>query len=318
MEIDSDGYGKGGTGMNPQMVLLRLLVFPGMLYAISMAWFVLWLERKVTARLQRRVGPPFYQPFFDFIKLLAKQRRDFPDLGGRLVGFLPFLSLAAMLGSAALIPVVPFLEGFTGDIVLLVMLLEVPALCLVLTGFASRSIFGEVGAVREAVLTLSYNIPFLLGIVALSAAAKSLSLPQIVQTPWGVVRILAVTAIALCLPAKLRINPFSISNAEQEIYAGPLTEIGGGTLAIWELVHGMEWVILCGLVAVFILPPLLHPGIQTVLFILVSVIIALILTGIATATARLKVNQASRFYWLWGLVFAFLAILITSLVNLPG
>jgi NADH-quinone oxidoreductase subunit H len=48
-------------------------------------------------------------------------------------------------------------------------------------------------------------------------------------------RLLAVVALALCLPVKLRLNPFSLANAEQEIYAGPTTEFGGPRLALWEL-----------------------------------------------------------------------------------
>ena len=52
--------------------LARLLIFPGLLFAVPAAWFFLWVERKAVARMQGRIGPPFMQPFYDFIKLLGK------------------------------------------------------------------------------------------------------------------------------------------------------------------------------------------------------------------------------------------------------
>ncbi len=61
-------------------------------------------------------------------------------------------------------------------------------------------------------------------------------------------------AILICLPAKLHINPFSLPNAEQEIYAGPMTEYAGPELAMWELAHGLEWVAATGLVATLVAP----------------------------------------------------------------
>ncbi len=61
-------------------------------------------------------------------------------------------------------------------------------------------------------------------------------------------------AILVCLPAKLHINPFSLPNAEQEIYAGPMTEYAGPELAMWELSHGLEWVAATGLVATLVAP----------------------------------------------------------------
>jgi hypothetical protein len=86
------------------------------------------------------------------------------------------------------------------------------------------------------------------------AAAGSLHLSQIaVATPW-IVRLPALLTILLCLPVKLRTNPFSLSNAEQEILAGPLTEFGGRQLALWELAHGLEWVALTGFVVTLAVP----------------------------------------------------------------
>ena len=308
--------------MNVGRALLALLIFPGLLYAVLMAWLMLWLERKLLARLQGRIGPPFYQPFFDFMKLMAKQPLSRPGFDGWLLTALPILAVGANLGALALLPVLPVGSGFAGDLILLVALLEVPIVCTVLAGFASRSIFGQVGATREAMLSIAYNLPFLTALIALTSSAGSLQLAHLAVWPVGQaglaaggVRLLALLALVLCLPVKLRLNPFSLSNAEQEIYAGPTTEFGGPRLALWELAHGLEWVVLTGLV-VSLLP--LRLGVwlaDAIIFAVLSLGLVILLSILAAATARLKVPQAARFYWRWGLGLAVLSLLVATI---PG
>jgi NADH-quinone oxidoreductase subunit H len=83
----------------------------------------------------------------------------------------------------------------------------------------------------------------------------------------------------------LHINPFSVPNAEQEIYAGPMTEFAGPELALWELSHGLEWVAMTGLVASIALPRTGYVGLDVIFFVVLSLGIVLLLSALAAATA---------------------------------
>jgi len=291
--------------MNLLKALAALLIFPGLLYAVPMGWLMLGIERKLRAKLQRRIGPPLIQPFYDLVKLLAKW--PLPRAAGEraLLAFFPVLSIGAMIGAAGLLPVFRGESGFAGDIILLVGLLEIPPVCMVLAGYASRSIYGEVGANREAALDISCNIPFFTALIAMAASAQSLRTATIaIATPWPV-RLAAVLAILICLPVKLRLNPFSIANAEQEVLAGPLVEADGRLLALWEICEALEWVVLIGFVVTIGIPSRTGQWwIDAILFVAASLVLVMLLTLLASGTARLKIRQATQLLWRSSFVLA--------------
>jgi NADH-quinone oxidoreductase subunit H len=294
--------------MNLTTALARLLIFPGLLFAVPAAWFMLWVERKSVALMQGRVGPPFMQPFFDFVKLLGKDTPPRPGIGGMLMRAWPLISVSAAAGAVGLLPVLPMSGGFEGDLILLLALLELPSICIIAAGFSSRSIFGEIGSAREAVLSVAYNIVFLLAIVSIAASQHTFRLEALAALPATPMRWLGILAILICLPAKLHLNPFSLPNAEQEIYSGPMVEYAGPELAMWELSHGLEWVAATGLVATLIAPHIALWWLAALVFVALSFAIVLMLSVLASATARLAIDTTVRFYWQCTLIFAVLAI----------
>ena len=294
--------------MNLITALARLLIFPGLLFAVPAAWFFLWVERKSVALMQGRVGPPFMQPFFDFVKLMAKTTPSRSGIACALMRAWPLIALSSAAGAVGLLPVLPSSGGFEGDLILLLALLELPSMCIVAAGFSSRSIFGEIGSAREAALSVSYNIVFLLAILSIAASQHTFRLEAIAALPVSPLRLLGILAIVVCLPAKLHLNPFSLPNAEQEIYAGPMTEYAGPELAMWELSHGLEWVAATGIVATLIGPHLAAWWMSALVFVALSFLIVLLLSAIAAATARLAIDTSVRFYWQCTLIFAVLAI----------
>jgi NADH-quinone oxidoreductase subunit H len=305
--------------MNPAQSLLALLVFPGLLYALPMGWLMLGTERKLRARFQGRIGPPLTQPFWDLVKLLAKWPVARVVADRRLLAGLPLMAVAAMVGALALLPVFAGENGFSGDLILLVALLELPPLCLILAGYASRSIYGEVGATREAVISIAANVPFLGALLGMATAAGSLHLSTIaVATPWAV-RAPALAAILVCLPVKLRINPVSLANAEQEVLAGPLTEFDGRLLGLWEMAHGLEWVALAGFVVTLAVPLRSSFGIvDGLLFALLSMALVPLLTLLAASTGRLKLAQATRLLWRWACGLAGIAVILSMVMRQGG
>ena len=122
--------------MNLTTALARLLIFPGLLFAVPAAWFFLWVERKSVALMQQRIGPPFMQPFFDFIKLLGKTTPARSGIDGLLMKAWPLIAVSAAAGAVGMLPVLPASGGFEGDLILLLALLELPSICIIAAGFS--------------------------------------------------------------------------------------------------------------------------------------------------------------------------------------
>jgi NADH-quinone oxidoreductase subunit H len=293
---------------------LALIVWPGLIGGALLGWLFLWLARKLTARLQGRFGPPFYQPFFDFVKLLGKETVVPVGVSEPIFYALPLVSLMSGVFALALIPVPGNpIRPFAGDLIVLLYMLEVPALCDVLAGYSSRSLYGQVSAVREAILSLGYNLPFLAGLIALAMHAQSFNLAQLAVASPHWVRWVAGAAFLLALPARLKSNPFSIVNAEQEIVSGTRTEYNGAPLALFELAHALEFVALMGLFVAVFVPAIGQPAAAWLEYIAVSIVLVGLLTVVAAVTPRLRVNQAFSFYWSWGALLAVVSLVGAAL-----
>jgi len=150
------------------MSVVYLLVFPGFVFIFFYSLFCEFIDRKSYARLQNRVGPPIYQPFADFFKLLSKEEL-IPEMADRkMFSLLPLIGIASVLTAFMYIPVwgpsSPF--PFTGDIVVVVYLLSIPTLLLFLAGWHSTNLFSTIGGVRALTQLFGYEVPFLLAMLS--------------------------------------------------------------------------------------------------------------------------------------------------------
>lgn len=287
------------TGLG--LYALAFVVFPGLLFAAPLGWLMQWFMRKLLAQLQGRRGPPFFQPFFDFFKLLGKEMVIPAGVARSTFLALPLAALAAAVAALALLPLpgnpVPALPG---DVILLLYLLEVPVLCEVLAGYVGRSIYGQVAAMREALLALAYNLPFLVAVIAMAWQADSFQMRSLQELPFGPLHVVAGLTYLMALPGRLKTNPFSIANAEHEIVGDALVEYSGPALALFKLTHALELVLLTGLFAVVFVPATPWPLLTAAVYGAVAFAVLAAVSLLAAGTARLRLAQAFRLYWVWG------------------
>ena len=203
------------------------------------------LDRKLSARMQGRVGPPILQPYYDVRKLLEKDRAAVNSVEGTYITCA--LAFAVLAGGI-------FFGG--GNLLLSVFVLTLSSLFFILAAYCTRSPYSEVGAAREALQIMAEEPMSLFIAVAFflvtgsfdSAAAFALDAPAI-SVAW-----LAFLGFLFVLTIKLRKSPFDISmshHAHQEIVRGVTTEMSGPTLGLVEVMHWCENVLFMGWVAMF-------------------------------------------------------------------
>ena len=247
--------------------IFHVLIFPGGLFAIAMALLMSGIDRKIVAKMQLRQGPPLLQPFYDFIKLLGKDVIVPRNALRKAFLLAPIVGLASVLIIPIFIPM--YQEAFinsTADIIVIIYLLTISAVMLVVGGSSSSSPLAGIGASREVVTMLAYELPMVMSILAVCKKAGafmgtnvSFSLLGIqgfqVADGMGLFHITlipAAIAFLMVIPAEVGVVPFDMAEAETEICEGPLVEYSGLYLALYKLTSQIKAFIMSGLfVALF-------------------------------------------------------------------
>ncbi len=282
--------------------LFNYLVFPGFLFSAIIGLMAGWLDRKVTARIQWRVGPPWYQNFADIVKLLGKE--TIVPQGAKLTFLLsPFLGLLSVILVATILGVSLRLpqESFIGDLIVILYLLIIPAISIIIGASSSRNPLASIGASREMKLVLAYELPFILSIIAIIIKSQGIiQIGSIInhQINFGSniasgSGFLAFIVAILCMQAKLGFVPFDAPEAEQEIMAGTLIEYSGLPLAIFRLTKAILLYTMPLLLIVLFLGKDIRPLFIIPKYILILVIIILI----KNTNPRLRIDQAIKFFW---------------------
>jgi NADH-quinone oxidoreductase subunit H len=282
-------------------VFFNYLIFPGFLFSACFGLLTCWLDRKLSARLQWRLGPPWYQGFMDICKLFGKET-ILPS--GATITFIlaPCLGfLAAILSATILGTSLWQTGGFGADLIVVLYLLMIPAVALIMGASSSANPLASVGASREMKLVLGYELPFILSVLAIVTKGNGairfqdiISQQQLSSSnifSWS--GTLAFLAVIFCVQAKLGFGPFEISEAEQEIMGGALIEYSGSLLAIFKLTKAVLFYTLPLLVIVLFL------GKDTsLLFLALKYLgIVLIFILVKNTNPRLRIDQAVRFFW---------------------
>ena len=300
--------------MNVLMNLVKILVFPGCLFILAASIWLSGIDRKLVARMQRRVGPPLLQPWYDYLKCCGKET-IIPRKANRTM-FLgaPMIGLASCFLTAMLIPV-GSVQAFSGtaDMIVILYLLTLASVTLIMGSSASGSPFAGVGLSREMVAMISYELPFVLVILAVgkvagagSFAGVTFSLGTIAswQAENGVMLahwalIPAAIAMLFVIPCEAGQQPFDIDEAETEICEGVLAEYSGHPLARFKLMHCVKMYIMSALfVAMFLNVQTGVAALDAVIFLALCTVVTFISMSVPHAiSARFRVEQVFKFYW---------------------
>jgi NADH-quinone oxidoreductase subunit H len=311
--------------------IFRVLVFPGFTFILFFTMFCDWVERKIEARIQNRVGPQFtgpagiLQPFADFVKLLTKEDIVPRDAKKTVFRFAPILSFAILVFALSFLPIdganiIPN-SSFAGDLIFVMALVTVANFLLFLSGWASASPYGAIGAARVLTQFLGYDIPLFLLALAPAFLAKNLSisaiaanqyLPFVLLAPW------AFVLFIVALQAELEKDPFDIPHAESEVVGGLETEYCGGKLAFLHLTRDVQIVFGAALVVELFLGGPYGPvffGLPafwyTLWFVLKLLVVVVISEYLTCLFARLRIDQVVTANWKVVLPLSLLSLTLT-------
>ncbi|MEW6064475.1 hydrogenase [Desulforamulus profundi] len=313
-------------------LIFDLLIFPGGLFAVVFGLFLMGIDRKIAARLQRRVGPPVYQPFIDLVKLTRKETVVPETAHLQAFRLAPLLGFVGMMAAVTLIPIAGVYQGFehSGDLLVLLYLLSLPAIALMIGGSASSSPFGAIGFSREMVMMMSYELPLLIVLVTVAlkvglatGGIATFSLSEIVQFQlengallFDYTMLPALLAFLVFIPGNMGVVPFDIPEAETEIVEGPILEYSGTGLALFKLMTSLKMVVVLGLaIALFFPTPLGENFLINLLWFFLKCLVLMVIsiTVVRTSTGRVRMDQAFKFYLKYPTVLALISLVLTLL-----
>jgi len=297
--------------------LTMLMLFPGGLFLLLSGLAYEWVDRKLLARLQNRIGPRWFQPLADVIKLLAKEEIVPGGIDARLFIGLPIFALAGALTAALYVPLVGLApaHSFPSDLIVTLYLLSLMTLCIGLAGTNTRDRFSLVGATRTLTQLFSYEAPFLLALLGPAMVAGSWQISQI--NTYASHNLLLITqpigfiVAIIGLMGKLELPPFDAPEAETEIVSGALTEYSGRGLALFRLGKGVEMVVGLTLVAAFYMGGVGDP----LSFFVKTLVVLLVLVGVQALLTRLRIDQTVGLWWRFGSLLALAQLLIVIVLK---
>ena len=310
--------------MNGEFLFKLVLESIGMVFfSIFFGLLFKGIDRKLVAHMQGRVGPPIRQPFLDVMKLMSKENIVPKHAVKWMYNLAPLICLTASIIILFYIPIgsiPPFLEGH-GDIILILYLFAIPSLAMVAGGFASSSPFATVGAQREMVTMISYELPLSIIIISMvwrlsNIGGDVFSLQFIAQHPlWNNVGLLGFIGLLFLLlsliivtPGELAKVPFDVAEAETEIAGGLTVEYSGRNLAMLYMADGVKIFAFSGIIVALFFPYNIASflslngivgSVVDFLFFLLKVFLVMFfsVTLIRAGMARLRITQVVSSYW---------------------
>lgn len=299
------------------------------------------VDRILAARMQARIGPPLQQPWWDFLKLLSKNNVVPNNAVAWIFNGAPLVAFASAVTVLLYLPIAGFnpVLGAHGDLILIVYLLAVPALAMMCGGFASGSPYAVIGAQREMVTMIAYELPLAATVIAfawkLGAAGVELpfALTTINANPiWEMVGPIGAIGTALLFmamlavtPAKVGKGPMDTPEAKSELADGLLLEYSGRNLAMYYLSLAVKMVIMASLTVLLFIPwnatdfmacscTITGMALNIVFFAIKVLFVMFVSVTLArTAMARFRITQVFELYWKYIGVMSLVGLILIML-----
>lgn len=290
------------------MVILHGIFY--MLIAFATGILLMGISLKVTARVQKRIGPPIIQPLFDILKLFSKKTNISH-------GYMMDISVIMLLGGSILglffLPN-PYFSNtiYAADIIVLLYLLLFPSLGMAMGVGEAANPNGSIGISRALTMLVGYDFTLTIIAVGLATATNGVTyFPSIVSsqaggfTHWNLLHYpLFAIAGFIALLAMLGDKPFEVMVAPHEIATGPMTEFGGKYLGMLFVQHAFALFIE---IAIFVNLFLGGGGIYSFIAKIIGVFILLNFVNIVSA--RFKTEEAVAFFWKYPVILAMIQLI---------
>jgi NADH-quinone oxidoreductase subunit H len=285
-----------------------------------------WLERKSIAKAQLRHGPTYVGKFgilqnlADIVKLLAKEN-IIPKNADKLVfSTAPLLLLALFIFLIYLLPFSNSLGiAISVGLLAIFVLLSFAPLLIFLTGAASGNKFSLISAQRSVIMSLAYEVPLILSVAAVALYAGSFNIANIVNSqtkiPFIVLMPIGFIVFFIAMLAELERPPFDLREADSELIAGWLVDVGAPYYAVALFVDYTRMFLGSLLISLLFLGGWLGPYLPSLIWLLIKAfVVAVVVVIIRATTVRMRLDRLMRFGWFWLLPLAVLNIILTFML----
>ena len=280
----------------------------------------IWMERRVVARFQARLGPnrvgPFglLQPFADVIKILTKED-IIPTLADKVLFWIaPAIAFVPVLMILAVIPLMNGLQliDINVGVMYIAAISAISAIGIFMSGMASNNKYSLIGAMREIAQLISYEIPMVLALASIVMATGSMSVSSVVAAqniPFALMQPLGFVIFFVATLAEINRTPFDLVEADSELTAGFNTEFSGMKFAVLYLVEYSEAVIASVLITTFFLGGWRGPFLPGIVWFIGKMFASFFfILWIRSTLPRLRIDQSMKLAWK--------ALLPLALINL--
>ncbi|GAB4451574.1 MAG: NADH-quinone oxidoreductase subunit NuoH [Anaerolineales bacterium] len=325
-----------GWGM-PEPAANILVGFLGVLILISILMVLdiglVWVERKVVARFQDRIGPnrlgPFglIQPFADIIKLMIKEDTTPAGADKVVYNLAPMLSMLSVLILWAVVPLAPTILGVDLNIGVLYIVAagSIGTLSIIMAGWSSNNKFALIGAFRQVAVMVSFEVPMLATMLIPTILAGSMGTAAIIerQSIWYfLLSPLGALIFLLAAIAELGRAPFDLAEGESELVSGYNIEYSGmkfGMFYAGELLHAFTF---GGFWAILFFGGYRFFGLEQVSpFLAIAVVLFKAFIGywlimwVRYTLLRIRIDHMLAFNWKFLTPLAFVLLMTTALMN---